>query len=191
LYRGWMVLEQAEKEGVYRRDDRWNKNLAFSHLYTGLDKIGIRAFLSISSTEEENDNPVPRDKLDALGELLVWLYGSRQDKKHPVIRSQNPDLKNLDKVVASREAIAALRQTSDLETAYEISRPSNAVFEEALLASKRHLQTARAHLTTGYESSKDLLRIAGTVAKLADDLYDEMERKLNSDGKKRRLTEDD
>jgi hypothetical protein len=63
------------------------------------------------------------------------------------------------------------------------------VFEEALIAAKRELSTARAHLTTGYDKSEALLRIAGSVAEMAEDIYDEMNRKLNPDKKKSRLTE--
>ena len=34
-------------------------------------------------------------------------------------------------------------------------------------------------LSEGYEDSEELLRIAGTVANLADDLYNSMHRKRN------------
>ena len=40
-------------------------------------------------------------------------------------------------------------------------------------------------VSTGYDGSNELLRIAGTVAELADDLYDEMSRKRTRDRKQR------
>jgi len=107
----------------------------------------------------------------------------------PVVESQNPHLRQLDAVLNSREAVAALRGGEDLAAAFELSRPPTAVFEEALLKAKRELQRARAHLTTGYDNSEELLRIAGTVANMADDIYSEMERK-QSPKAKARLTED-
>lgn len=189
LYRGLMVLEQAERENVYELDDKFRQRLAFSHLYTGLDYDGISSFISLKPEGDEADAPVPKEKLKELGELCVWLYGSKKLKRPPVIESQNPDLRRLDAVLASREAIAALRADSDLAKAFEMSRPPTAVFEEALLAAKRDLTTASAHLTTGYDKSEALLRIAGNIANMADDIYRQMEHKFKPEEKPRRLTE--
>jgi hypothetical protein len=189
LYRGLMVLKQAEDSGVYDPEDRFRHRLAFSHLYTGLDYEGISSFLSISPKEEETNKPVPKNKLKNLGELCLWLYGSRKEKRPPVVESQNPDLRRLNAVVANREAIAALRSGADLNKAFELSRPPAAIFEESLLAAKRELTTARANLSTGYDKSEALLRIAGSVATIADDIYSEMERKIQGRSKKSRLTE--
>ena len=140
--------------------------------------------------DEETKNPVPKQKVKELGELCLWLYGSKKDNRPPVVESQNPDLRRLNAVLNSRQAIAALRAGTELVKAFEISRPPTAVFEEALLAAKRELTTARAHLTTGYDKSDTLLRIAGSIAETADDLYSEMERKHNPQKKKTRLTEE-
>jgi len=189
LYRGLMVLAQAEKEKVYDREDRFRQRLAFSHLYTGLDYDGISTFLDIAPKESETDAPVPKAKLKELGELLVWLYGSKKEKKTPVVESQNPDLRRLNAVVSNREAIAALRDGVELAKAFEISLPPSTVFEQALLAAKRELTTARATLTAGYDQSEALLRIAGTIANIADDIYTEMDRKRTPSMKKPRLSE--
>lgn len=190
LYRGLMVLVQAERAKVYDREDRFRQRLAFSHLYTGLDYEGISSFLNIAPKEEETDEPVPKEKLKELGELCVWLYGSKKEQKPPVVESQNPDLRRLNAVVASREAVAALRAGADLAQAFEMSRPPSAVFEEALLAAKRELTTARANLTTGYDNSDALLKIAASIADIADDLYVEMERKQRPSARKPRRSDD-
>ena len=145
--------------------------------------------MSLAPIEKETSSPVHKSKLKELGELLVWLYGSKKDKKPPVIESQNPDLRQLNAVIASREAVAALRAGRDLSSSFEISRPAGAVFEEALLGAKRELTTARAYLTQGYDKTESLLRIAGTIATLAEDIYSDMERKMNAGKKKSRLTE--
>lgn len=191
LYRGLMVIEQAEREKVYDREDRFRQRFAFSHLYTGLDYDGFSSFISLKAEDEEAKNPVPKDKVKELGELCVWLYGSKQQKRAPVVQSQNPDLRLLNSVLNNREAIAALRAGAELTKAFEISRPPTVVFEEALLAAKRDMTTVRAHLTTGYDKSEALLRIAGSIAVMADDVYTEMERKHNPQKKKTpRLTEE-
>jgi ParB/Sulfiredoxin domain len=177
LYRGLMVIEQAESLKVYDRDDRFNKRFAFSHLYTGLDGDGISSFLDIHSSDAESKSPVPKSKKKELGELCAWMYGSKKASLPPVIQTQNPHLWQLNDVLKSREALASLRDERDLAAAYETSRPQSAVFEESLLKAKRELTRARASLTNGYDNSEDLLRIAGDVANLADDIYGEMERK--------------
>lgn len=188
LYRGLMVLEQAERNNVFDKEDRFRSRLAFSHLYTGLDYEGIGEFLSIAPKEAETADPVPKEKIKELGELTLWLYGSRKNKIPPVVETQNPDLRRLNAVVGNREAVAALRAGAELSKAFEMSRPPTAVFEEALLAAKRELTTARGNLTTGYDKSEALLRIAGSIAEMADDIYSEMERKMNPKEKKVRLT---
>jgi hypothetical protein len=189
LYRGLMVLEQAEREGAYNRDNVFRNRLAFSHLYTGLDYEGIGGFLNVAPKERETDSPVPKEKVKELGELLVWLYGNRAEAVPPVVETQNPDLRRLNAVVANREAIAALRAGEDLTKSYEISRPATSVFEEALLAAKRELTTARAVLSGGYDNSTELLKIAASIANLADDMYTEMERKARPQEKKSRRPE--
>ncbi len=47
LYRGLMVLEQAENSGVFNREDRYNTRFAYSHLWTGLGYRGIQEFLGL------------------------------------------------------------------------------------------------------------------------------------------------
>ena len=185
-----MVIEQAEREKVYDREDRFRQRFAFSHLYTGLDYDGVSSFISLKAENEETKNPVPKEKMKELGELCVWLYGSKKENRPPVVESQNPDLRVLNAVLSNRQAIAALRAGTELAKAFEISRPPTVVFEEALLSAKRELTTVRAHLTTGYDKSEALLRIAGSIATMADDIYTEMERKHSPQKKKIRLTEE-
>ena len=189
LFRGLMVLEQAKRMKVFHREDRWRNHFSFSHLYTGIEYDGISGFIDLRSEIDEDPEPVPLHRKNELGELCRWMYGSKKEKIPPVIETQNPDLRWLDAVVSSKEAVAALRDGQTLTYAYEASRPSSTVFEEALLGSKRELQKARSMLSTGYNGSEELLRIAGSVASLADDLYEEMERK-HKPSKKTRLTED-
>lgn len=189
LYRGLMVLEQAEREGVYDPENRFTPRIYFSHLYTGLDYTGFTSFLELAPKEAETDSPVPREKLGELGEVCVWLFGDKKEKIPPVIKTQNPDLKQLDAIIANREAVAALRAGEELSKAYEISRPSGAVLEEALLRAKRELMRASSYVSTGYDKSESLLKIAGSVATIADTIYEDMVRIRSGNEKQKRLTE--
>ena len=190
LFRGLMVIEQAERMKVFRREDRWHNHFYFSHLYTGIGYDGISTFIGLRPETEENQEPVHVEKEKELGELCLWMYGSKKEETPPVIQRQNPHLRQLNKVVKNREALAALRDGAGLEYAFETSRPSSTVFEESLLASKRNLEKARSLLSTGYDGSEELLRRADEVATLADDLYREMFRKRNPD-RQRRTAETD
>ena len=103
----------------------------------------ISEFLDLQSTSDETQDPVPEERKDNLRELLVWMYGSKSEKKPPVIQSQNPDLRWLDAVLANQEALATLRQGIELSLAFEITRPSSNLFEDALVAAKQHLEKER------------------------------------------------
>ena len=190
LYRGLMVIEQAEKLSVFDREDRWYKGFYFSHLYTGIGYAGISDFIGLEAETDEKEDPVPIEKKQELRELFLWMYGSRREDIPPVIQRQNPHLSQLEAVVSNREALSILRVRgyAGLGDAYEASRPSSNVFEEFLHEAKSHLEKARGLLSAGYDGSEQLLRTAGTVANLADDLYDEMERKRNP-GRKKRIAE--
>ena len=190
LFRGLMVIEQAERLKVFSREDRWRNHFSFSHLYTGVGYEGISAFLGLRTETEEDLEPVPAEKKEELRELCLWMYGSRKEETPPIIETQNPHLRQLDAVVGNEEALAALRSGSSLAAAHEMSRPSSTLFEEALYASKRELEKARSMLSTGYNGSDNLLRVADAVADLANDLYEEMERKRMPRRRKHPVSED-
>lgn len=178
LFRGLMVIEQAERAGAYDRGDRWAGRLYFSHLYAGLQYPGIGEFLGLSPAEDERPDPVPDGNTGQLRELLVWMYGSKSEKRPPIVQSQNPDLRHLDAVLASTEALAGLRGGASLSVAFETSKPASNVFSEALVGAKQNLEKARGTLSTGYSrESQELLGIAAAVADLACDLHDEMQRR--------------
>ena len=187
LFRGLMVIEQAERMKTFHREDRYNRHFSFSHLYTGIGYEGIASFIGLRPESDETEEPVPLENKDELRDLCIWLFGSKRDDIRPVIRSQNPDLRNLDAVVVNRSAVAALRAGIDLTRAYEISRPSGTVFEESLHASKRELEKSKSLVSTGYDRSEQLLTVADDIAELASDLYDEMYKK-SSPSRKRRST---
>lgn len=184
LYQGLMVLEQAKEVKVYNyEEDHQTPRIFFSHLYTGLQREGIKAYLSLKDAETEDKSPVPKRKYEELGRLLKWLFGSKPDNSDPIIKSQNPDLKHLDQVLQNKEATIALNSGVSLSMAHELSRPAEALFEESLLAAKRHLTSARGYMTTGYNGEESILQAADSVAQLAYDLYEDMERVFNRQSK--------
>lgn len=195
LYLGLQVIEQAEEFGVFDRRDIVASRLYFSHLYTGLTYEGFKDYIGVTSKPEELENPVPSDKKGELGELLLWIYGSRKNKIPAIIQSQNPDLRRLDAVLRNREAILALRDGVPLSEAYEISKPKKETFEQSLLEAKRALQKAQSYQTEGFDGKDiSLLKQAASIARIADELYVFMENKWSflqgEEGKKKRLFDD-
>jgi hypothetical protein len=174
LYRALMVLDQAATARVYSLNDRTKKNLPFSHLYIGLDYPGFQQFLNLRPEDEETEEPVPTENLPNLGQLLVWLFGSKKDRKPPIIKSQNPDLRRLDKVLTNSEARRAVERGTSLEDAVVLAYPAKDRLRNALLDAKSKLQGARGIVPEGYNGEEDILRTSGTVANLADGLYQEL-----------------
>ncbi len=191
LYRAMMVIRQAEDAGVFLRENRFKTSFAFSHLYTGLDYNGFKRFLNLTDESSEFEKPVPKAKLKNLGELCIWLYGSRRDKIRPLIESQNPDLAILDEVLMKDDAIDTLRNGLPLKVAHDVSRGDERIFRESLQEAKRVLQTALGTLTTGFKKENtDLVRTANQIAELVDNIVEQMERKRKPK-KKRRVTEEE
>src|SRR6185437_8264670 len=78
------VLDQAISADLFQLDDRKQRGpFGFSHLYTALMYPTVRSFLGITGQwlmDHPEEKPVPKSKIENLGLLLVWLYGSkRQD----------------------------------------------------------------------------------------------------------------
>lgn len=195
LYQGLQVIEQAENLGVFDRTDIQANRLYFSHLYTGLTYEGFREYIGITGIPEDRTNPVPGDKKDELGELLTWIYGSKKKDTQAAVQSQNPDIRRLEAVLKNREAIHALRDGVPLYQAYELSQPKEETFEQSLLEAKRALIKAHSYQTEGFDGQDEsLMKHAVSIAKLADELYDAMEKKylsLKETGKKKRLFDED
>ena len=59
LFRGLMVIEQAERLKVFSRNDCWRSHFSFSHLHTGLGYSGISAFIGLRPETDEDPEPVP------------------------------------------------------------------------------------------------------------------------------------
>jgi len=175
LYRGLMVLKQAEDSGVFNRSDIYSSRFAYSHLWTGLTFTNTQEFIGLQPEKSFKPNPVPKSKLENLGELCLWLYGSKENGVAPVIRSQNPDLRKLDAVLSSPNGIAALRNKFPLDAAEKASHGDKRLLREAIVAADRALRDCRGYVVTGYEGESDLLKMAESIFSLADSVLRDME----------------
>ncbi len=177
LYRGLMVLNQSADQAGYKLEERYKQHLSFSHLYTGLDYSGFERHLGLGKDDGFKPNPVPKSHLSNLKELMVWLFGSKEDGQQPVVRAQNPDLKRLDDVLKDKKALSALRSGLGLEVSHQISLGDGVRFREALTRVKYDLQQAKGLVVSGYKGESDLLRTAKDIVELGESLIDEMDKR--------------
>jgi hypothetical protein len=192
LYRALMVLQQASRAKVYSLDDRTKKNLPFSHLYTALDYEGFQDFLKLKSEEDETESPVPTKREPQLGQVLVWLFGNKKDGKPAVVEKQNPDVRRLDKVLRSEESRRALERGTSLYDAFVLADPAKDRLRAHLLDAKSKLQAALGVVSEGFDGEEDIVKTSGTVATLAEKVYNELENKYQTaqtGGKKGRMTD--
>jgi len=172
LVNGMFVLDQAQETKVYEIKDRYPaRKFAFSHLYTALTRPGYRDFLGLPDewrAEDPKPNPVPKNKLENLRTVMVWLYGSKSDEIEPVINSQNPDIKNLGAVLTSSRARATMLLRSNLREAYALVEPKGIRFEAALINAKQETEKAMSQIA-GYDPADT------TLLEIGEDLRDTSE----------------
>lgn len=182
MYRGLMIVEQAEKAKVFSRSDIAKNKFSFNYIYTGMDYPGIVGYLGLRTKGTTSEKPVPTSKLKNLGNLMLWLYGRNSSGTPSLIRSQNPDLKTLDTVLLTDAGVKALGDGLPLTVAHDISQGDERIFRQALQQAKQALQKALGTLTTGYNSSEaDMLTIADDIESLAHDLVEAMTTKKSRD----------
>lgn len=175
LYQGLMVLRQADKQTEFKIDDVYYNRVYFSHVYTAISYDGFQKYLGIDSSSH-TDTPVPQEKLGHLEEVMYWLLGSKTKRIKPIIRSQNPDLKNLNKVLASSEAVQLLRATTDLDEAYETSLKASEVFYQSIVEAKMNIQKALSKISS-YDGNEEMMTTVIELADSADALYEGMKTK--------------
>jgi hypothetical protein len=179
IYRGYVLLEQAEKMTEFDREDIVRNRFYFSHLYTAADYPEVQVFLGTNPEDSLKENPISKKYLPNLGELMLWLFGSRARNIQPVVQTQSPDLGHLRFVIGNKPALAALRSGISLARAYAISLGDARRFEEALAQAKDSLQEAKGTVSTGYKGNLELLAQMESITKLTASLQEEMQRIAN------------
>jgi len=176
---GLYVLQQAEKGGLFSFDDVYpGRSFAFSHLYTALTRPGYREFLGLAGDWRKTDpepDPVPAPSLPNLRQLLLWLYGSKQDNVRPVVLSQNPNVRELGEVLAHPKARAIMVTQQDLRAAYaEVDTPG-LQFERSLVDAHRNLEKALGKVDAFAGGDETLVQLAREVSSKASILLTVME----------------
>lgn len=185
LYQGLLVLEQADSQTDFKKNDTYAKRIYFSHLYTAINYDNFRTFLGLT-VDFEGENPVPLEHLKKLEQVMFWLYGSASKGIPSIISSQNPDLRKLVDVLGNKEAVEYLKVNNDLKIAHEVCIGGNTVLYEALVKAKIALEKANSKIGE-YDGSLDALSMAADVANIAEGIYDRLDAIRNPKGKKERV----
>lgn len=188
LYRGYVVLQQAESQADFDREDIIRNKFYFSHLYTAVDQQGYQEFLRITPEGSLKPNPVQKTKLSELHELMVWIYGSKSEGAQPLVRTQHPDLTILREVISKPRALSALRAGYSLERSYDVAKGDRLRFREALTRAKEDLMEAAGAAALGYvgRGDEDLDDMMGEILVVAQDIHESMQAKQNKKSAKTR-----
>jgi hypothetical protein len=176
LYETEKILEQAIHTGAFDPADRFfqRKDFAFIHLLVALTHENVRKFLGIAGGKRSEREPIPKSKVSALGELCRWIYGSHKEGTEPLIKSQNPHLRQLDEALRTQRGVSALRRGLPLQQALNASRGDTRLLLDALVAAEQNLRDAKAYFSTGYGGQQEIDESVNNVFVLAESLLDEL-----------------
>ena len=177
------VLEQAEKGDIFHISDRVNPRFNFSHLYTALARAQYMEYLSLEAawaSFEPTPNPVPNDRQKNLGEVLRWIYGSKEEEIPPVIQSQNPDIKRLGEVLLDAEGLNVLRTGNKLSEAHASIQPAEDRFSEGLLKARSIIREVVNSLRGFDGRDTSLVNIAEDVVETSQIILERMRKKVRS-----------
>ncbi|NOT46538.1 MAG: hypothetical protein HOP17_02145 [Acidobacteria bacterium] len=177
LYRGYVILQQAEEMASFDRSNRFRNKFYFSHLYTAAEQAEFQKFLGITPKESLKPNPVPKTKLAELSELMTWIYGNAAQEKPPVVRTQNPDLNLLRYVIGNKQALSTLRAGFSLLRSADVAIGDERRFQDALTKSKEDLMDALGTVALGYKGDDDSYRTGKEIVTLTEDLLQAMSKK--------------
>ncbi len=179
------VLDQAKDQGLFDIEDRYTKKFNFSHLYTALSRSQYMEYLGLGAAWASHDpqpDQVPRERLDDLRKVLVWIYGSKKDDTRPVVQSQNPDIKRLGEVLAHAQGCHVLQVTGDLDAAHASTVPVDARFSASLIRARDNIRDAAGSLRAFDGRDRSLLDIAADIKETAGVVHTRMVEKSREAG---------
>ena len=186
MVNGIYVLEQADKADVFHLSDRAVSRFNFSHLYTALSRTPYMRFLGLEEAWtgfEPKQNPIPKENLELLKEVLRWLFGSKESDVRPVIRSQNPDVRRLGEVLDNPEALTILRGSRSLDEAHLSTVPANQRFSESLIRARTVVRDASNNLRGFDGQERSMVGIAEDVLETSRIIRNRMVEKVEEVGK--------
>ena len=170
LYRGYVVLRQAQERFDFDTTDTRHRRFPFSHLWTALGYVSIRKYLGVAPDALENENPIPEERLSQLEYLMRWLFGSQSQDIEATVRRQNPDLRHLARALKVQKGIDLLEGGNSLSVALEASLGDAHLFRTALTRAEASAREAMRFVSTGFGGEEDLLERGSSLLRQAKSL---------------------
>jgi hypothetical protein len=138
------------------------EDIEFSILSTALSYANIVDFLGLESRSDLNISNLSKANAK---DLFDWLFVSRNGQK-PVV-NESRELRRLAAVVASPEAVWELRNSRQLNSAFEVSKGPEIALAEALRGVNNRIQSALALLSKTKRFDEDHQKLAAQIFKTA------------------------
>jgi hypothetical protein len=157
LYRNQSIIERARQLG---RDDLADASEErFGTFTAALNRTGIREFVGVRTIGdvEEGDEQLDEDELRSFAELSSWLYGLGEGEK---VIGETRDLTELAEVLRAPNALAELRTSRDLSTAYALTPGPPKRLLKQLAQAVGHLRSVAnsAELIAGEARTEELVQ---------------------------------
>lgn len=177
LVNGIYVLEQARKNKIFSLEERApGRPFFFSHLYTALTRPQYREYLGLARdwrATEPTPDPIPAAALPQLKNILMWLFGSEADEVEPIIKSQNPHIKQLGEVLANSIALKRLESSNSLSDAFAEVDSRARKYEDSLIRAVKHAEDAQ-QLVDAFDGDKALVEYGIRLGKISQILVQAM-----------------
>lgn len=177
-----LTLDQAADEKIWVIRDRANAGrFAFSHFYTALGRKEYQEYLGITDSLSDKPplKPIAKSKFKLLGDVLSYIYGSKSADQPALVRSQNPDLKDLGLAIVSRDARIVLSNKGSLDEARDAMKSPNSAFQDAAITANLRLKRAL-DLITKYDGSDKSINTVVEEAFERADMLNTMTKKKKS-----------
>lgn len=138
IYLSYQLIEVVKDE--FDIDTTKAENL-FSYLLLATGQGGVKDFIGLDKKLQNIDlnNPIPKDKLDNLKDLFSWLFGEKENEKLPVIQESRDITSKLSPVLRKEHAVQILKETRNLDDAYEMSDGEDELLKKNLSKANRLL----------------------------------------------------
>lgn len=178
LLEGFNFVKQLSGAGLFdpksstRKGRGSNIDYPFSWVYTLLGYSPVRDWLTLGSTNNPS-KPIPVPKIDEAALVLQTLFGDKNRKIVAAI-SDSRDISRLAVALGNPAKRSLLRSGYDVDKIELESKPAADRISDELIKARDSLRSANALLSeydAGVQEAEDLLVVAKSVRKQANDIY--------------------
>ncbi len=191
ILEGYYLINQLIEKGRFTPEQSMrpgrgsNPKYPISWVYTALGYKSIRNWLSLADlTEGLNKEPLRSSKLDAAGELMIFLFGHKQKKISAAI-SDSREITELAKAIADQDRRQLLKRGKTVFEIASLSKPSRERISDGLYDALEALRPILVLLTESpikSDEAIELVKPSKRVKQLAYQVYKGIQAALNEMG---------